>query len=74
MRLESNGGPTDAIAVTSPIDPGAEAEVIIPFAPAVVWQGIHNSVERSSWDGQKETGTRFTSDAVSAVTLILPPG
>ena len=73
VRLESNGGSTDAIAVASPINPGAESELTIPFAPAAVWQGIHNSVDRSSWDGQKETGTRFTSDAVSAVSVILPP-
>lgn len=54
--LESNGGPSDTVTTT--LAPGAEREVVIPFAGASVAD-----------PGQKGSGSRLTSDAVSAVTL-----
>lgn len=56
--LESNGGPSDAIAVA--VAPGATAEVVVPFGAAA-----HVDPE------VKNSGTRYTSDAASAVVLAL---
>lgn len=72
VHLESNGGPTDSVAAP-PVAPGAEAEMVVPFVPAVSWQGIPNSGDRTSWNGKSGTGTTFTSDAVSAVVIGLTP-
>ncbi len=57
VRLESNGGPTDTITAATPLAPGARQEIVIPFASS------------SMWNGEKGTGTRFNSDAASAVTI-----
>lgn len=57
VRLESNGGPSDWILATTSLAPGAAQEIVVPFASS------------SIWNGQKDTGTRFASDAASAVTV-----
>lgn len=67
VRVNSNSGPTD-LAVSAPVAPNAEGMVEIPFAPAVPWTGIKDSV-KTSWKGQDGTGTSFISDAVSGLTL-----
>ncbi len=73
LKVNSNGGPTDVGVVSAPVSPGGEGEVSAPFAPRVPWQGIKDSV-KTSWDGQKGTGTRFSSDAVSSITLSVEKG
>ncbi|HET6248764.1 MAG TPA: glycoside hydrolase family 16 protein [Tepidisphaeraceae bacterium] len=73
-RIESNGGPTDTITLSAPLASGAQGELVIPFAPKVVWQGIPDSGNRTSWNGQPNTGTRFTSDTASSVVILLPGG
>jgi beta-glucanase (GH16 family) len=65
IRLESNGGPTESVA-GAPLAPGAQAELVVPFTPSVTWRGIENSV-KTEWNATPGTGTRFVSDAVSAV-------
>jgi beta-glucanase (GH16 family) len=67
--LSSNGGTTRTVSSGNPIAPGAEAELVIPFEAEVPWQGIPNSGNRTSWDGQPNTGTKFISDAVSALKI-----
>lgn len=59
--LESNGGASDEIAVD--IAAGASAEVVVPFASASVAD-----------PAVKNSGSRYNSDAASAVTLNLAKG
>lgn len=73
LKVNSNGGPTDVGVVSTPVPPGGEGAVTAPFAARVPWQGIKDSV-KTSWDGQKGTGTRFSSDAVSSITLSVEKG
>ena len=56
-RVESNGGASDW-ATSIRLAPGAQSEIVVPFASAVV-----KNLE------QKETLSRFTSDAVAGVTI-----
>lgn len=57
-RVESNGGPSAWAILGRPLAPGAQAELAIPFASLFI-----KNLER------KETLQRFTSDAVSGVTI-----
>jgi beta-glucanase (GH16 family) len=68
IQVLSNGGPTDAVAAAAPLAPGAEAEIVVPFAAAVPGQGV--PVSKPGFYGlQKGTGTTFTSDATAAVRV-----
>ncbi len=71
IKVNSNGGPTD-VATVAPVAPGESAVVELPFEPAVPWQGIKDAT-KTSWDGQKGTGTKFTSDSASSVTFSVAP-
>lgn len=66
VRVESKGGPTDAVAVT--LAPGAEKEVAVSFVPAVPWEGVKDST-KTNWNGTPNTGTKFTSDAAGPVSI-----
>lgn len=68
VKLNSNSGPTDIATSSVAVAPNAEAEIELPFAPAIPWQGIKDST-KTSWEGEKGTGTKFVSDAVSGLTL-----
>lgn len=57
VRLDTNGGPSDW-ASSAPLAPGLEAEIAVSFAGAT-----------TANLGQKGTGSRVTSDAVSAVVI-----
>ncbi|MBC8128228.1 MAG: family 16 glycosylhydrolase, partial [Gloeobacteraceae cyanobacterium ES-bin-144] len=72
VKITSNGGPTDSISPSAPLQPGAETVIAVPFASAIPWQGI-KGLEKTSWEGQPGTGTKFTSDAVSGVSLSTSP-
>ncbi len=67
VKVTSNGGSTDAID-SEVIAPGASGVVEVPFEPAVPWLGIKDST-KTSWNGQKGTGTSFTSDNASSVVF-----
>ncbi|MDF3056323.1 MAG: glycoside hydrolase family 16 [Rariglobus sp.] len=78
-RLESKGGSSDTITVSSPIPPGGETEITIPFAavvPPVVptdpKQEVYGkgSWSENNWAPQAGTGTKFTSDWAKGVTII----
>ncbi|MGD0088530.1 MAG: glycoside hydrolase family 16 protein [Planctomycetota bacterium] len=69
VQATSDSGPTDLIAPVAALAPGAEQELVIPFAPAATWKGIPNSGDRTSWDGVKGTGTKFAHDACAAVRI-----
>ncbi|HEY3320394.1 MAG TPA: glycoside hydrolase family 16 protein [Planctomycetota bacterium] len=68
IQLLSNGGPTDSVTIAAPLAPGAETEIIVPFAASVPAKGM--PVPKAGYYGtQKGTGTGFTSDATSAVKI-----
>ncbi len=67
VRLDSKGGPTDVVALESEISPDAEGEVVIPFAAALPVQ-IEMAQEKARVVAG--TGTSFTSNFVSGVTLL----
>jgi beta-glucanase (GH16 family) len=69
VRLESNRGPSDWVAAEAPLAPGAATEIRVPFAAATPWEGERRDTDPPSWRGKPGTGTRFGSDAVSAVTV-----
>lgn len=58
VTLESNGGPTDSYAAN--LSPGARFLMPIPFMSAQLWDG-----------NDKKSGTRFTSETTSGITLTL---
>lgn len=58
VRLDSNGGSSDWLTAV-PLAPGAEAELVVPFAGAAP----------ANLAQKETTGSHLTSDAVSAVTL-----
>lgn len=68
LSVTSNGGPADRAAAAAPLAPGAETELVASFIPTAPWQGIKDSV-KTEWNGTPATGTKFTSDAVSGVTV-----
>lgn len=68
--LGSNDGPADPATV--PLAPGEEKEVTLSFIPKVPWQGIKN-LDKTAWDPQPNTGTKFISDAAGPITIAQGP-
>lgn len=62
-RIETNGGPSEWAGAVSPIAPGAEGEIVIPFIPA-----------ETPDLGKPATLPKIGNDVVSAVSLTLPAG
>lgn len=78
VRLESKDGPTEEISAVAPIAPGATAEIVVPFAPSIPWEGPDDpdvSVPdiKKNFKGQPGTGTRFVSHRVNGVTVLGGP-
>jgi len=67
-KVNSNGGPTDTFTTPTTIAPGKVGEIEVLFAAKVPWLGVKD-LDKTSWEGQKGTGTKFTSDTVSSITL-----
>jgi beta-glucanase (GH16 family) len=67
--VSSDSGPTDTVTGAE-LAPGAEGEIVVPFASAVPWKGIADGGKHGIWEGEKDTGSRFGSDAVSAVKIM----
>lgn len=72
-RVESDAGPTDLAAAAAPIPPGGSGEIVVSFIPAIPWTGVEGATKSQTGPGAG-SGTRFTSDAASAVTLELESG
>ncbi|HWE02827.1 MAG TPA: glycoside hydrolase family 16 protein [Tepidisphaeraceae bacterium] len=66
--LDCGGATSDWIAATRPLTAGAEQVLTVEFAGTVPWRAIEK-LDRTSWTGQPNTGSRITSDAVSAVMI-----
>ena len=58
VAVESNGGPTESF--TAKLPPGVRQEIVVPFAHKQLWDG-----------NDKKSGTHFTSETASGVTLTL---
>ena len=74
FRLESKDGPGDIVAAP-PLAPGASAEVVLPFAAAVPWQGpddpaIADPEAHKTFPGKPGTGTSFVSHHATGLTLL----
>jgi beta-glucanase (GH16 family) len=75
VRLESKPGPTDTITASAPLAPGAETEIVVPFASAVTWNGIAEDDQqklevKKSWGGEPNTGTLYASCFANGVTVM----
>jgi len=76
VRLESRKGPSDTITAAAPIAPGAEAEIVVPFAARVPWQGVNDpgmfdlKVKKEYLDKQPGTGTDYQSHITSGVSIL----
>jgi beta-glucanase (GH16 family) len=68
--VNSKDGPADPASAT--LAPGEEKEITVSFIPKVPWQGIKN-LDKTAWDGQPNTGTKFASDAAGPVTILQGP-
>jgi beta-glucanase (GH16 family) len=66
----SNDGPADPVSAS--IAAGEEKEIVVSFIPKVPWQGIKD-LDKTAWDGQPGTGTKFISDAAGPVTILPGP-
>ena len=69
---------TDSIALPAPLNPGASADLVVPFAAAAAWKGMPSSTifkgalsgeKTGSPDVQPGTGTRFASDRTDAIKM-----
>ena len=69
FRVDSKAGPTSTGTASAPIAPGATGELVVTFEASAPWLGIKDSA-KTSYNGQPGTGTKFTSDAVSAVNIL----
>ncbi len=74
-RLESDSGPSDLITAAAPLAPGAETDLVIPFAARVPWKGQvdpeqENPKKKGSWTNQPGTGTLYRSNLTSGVTVL----
>ncbi|MFZ4600216.1 MAG: hypothetical protein ACOYNN_16375, partial [Terrimicrobiaceae bacterium] len=77
VRLESRGGGvSDVIAAPSPIKPGAEGEIVVPFTAAVPWQ-MPVDPAQEILEGKKHwtenvpgTGTTYKSSFTTGIALL----
>lgn len=70
VRLDSPFGPSDTIAASAPLDPGAKAEIVVPFIALTPWKGGADAGKAGSVEG---SGSAFASTAVQAVAISALP-
>lgn len=61
---------TDLVFAAAPLAPGAEVELVVPFAPAQVWQGPSKPVTGTDAHGEAGTGTSFAGNKVDAIKIV----
>jgi len=70
VQVTSDGnGVTDVVKAAAPLAPGAETEIVVPFAPAVTGKGASSGNQAGFFGPQKGTGTNFLSDAVGSIKI-----
>lgn len=77
LRLESrrDGQIRFGDTVSATLAPGAETEVVIPFAAKVPWKGLAVREQeipdgKGTWEGQPGTGNEYRSNLTTAVTVL----
>ena len=63
LHVDSQGGPIDATA-DAPLAPGAETELVVPYANPKIWRNTPPSL-----NPDPGTGNKFTSQQVTAVLI-----
>ncbi len=77
VQLQSKAGDSDPVFAAAPIAPGAEADIIIPFAAATPWKCIVDPDQeklevKKDWIGENQTGTgtKYASNSTVSVTFV----
>jgi len=75
VRIESEPGPGDMVTSGTALAPGAETEIVIPFAAKVPWKGEvdpkqEDPTAKGGWGAQPGTGTKYASNKTSGVTIL----
>lgn len=68
-QVFSDPGPTDPAVAAKPLAPGAQTDLVIPFMPAVPVKIKPIAADGKAPGLEPNTGTRFISDAASAVRI-----
>jgi beta-glucanase (GH16 family) len=63
----SSGGPTETIAASAPLAPGAEIEIVIPFINPKIWKNTPPALS-----ADPGTGNKYTNNAGTSVTVSVP--
>ena len=81
VRLESKGGMAPVVSAPAPVAPGAEEDIVVPFAPAVPCVIAPHPDEEGNTELKKEfgdfapgTGTRYTSNSTTGVSFVQAKG
>ncbi len=78
VRLNSKGGNSDTITAATPLAPGAETVITVPFAavvspvlPTDPKQEVYSkgTWSENNWEPKTGTGTKFTSDWAKGVVI-----
>ena len=75
VRVESESGPTDQVTAEAPLAPGAETELVIPFAAKVPWTGEVDPAHmdpkaKGSWKRLPGTGNDYRSNMTTGIVLV----
>ena len=76
-RAASGDGSADSstitVAASTPLAPGAEAEIVVPFANPKVWTSINRDIQTTDDDRHESgTGNQFANNAGATVTMSVP--
>jgi beta-glucanase (GH16 family) len=75
VQIMSESGPSDTVATETPLAPGNETEIVVPFAAKIPWKAVtdpkqEDPTAKGSWDGQPGTCNRYSSNKTSGVTIL----
>ncbi len=75
VRVDSEAGSTDLITASAPLAPGAQTQIVVPFAARVPWKGVVDPAQlvpkaKGSWSAMPGTGTEYRSNATTGITLL----
>ena len=79
VQLVSRGG-VSPIVSGKEIAPGAEEDVVVPFAAAVPWKGLNEpemsvlELKKDWQEGQAGTGTKYTSNSTTGIVFMPDKG
>lgn len=65
---------TNAVTTDTALRPDEMKEILVPFQPAKPWQGPSQEVTGPNMNGRQGTGTKFRSDRVDAIRIVVDHG